>query len=925
MFSFLNRLSVRNRIWTIVAIFIGSIVLGSVIDILILRNALWHEKELKTRQLVESGYSVLAYYHDLQAKGELSETAARTAAIGTLRAMRYDGKEYYWLNDLGTPFPRMVMHPTVPELDGQVLDAGKFNGATSWRVGDDGDFIATDGRKNLFSAFVEVVNQGGQGYVTYNWPKPLAGGGATAELYPKLSYVKKFEPWGWVIGSGIYMDDVGSFVRSQILQNVLLVVVAGAVLLLFASVIASSIIRPLRKTVATMRSIGTDDGNLAQRLPAEGSSEIAQLAHGFNEMLEHLQARDAELARHREFLEDEVAQRTVELRQVNQALAMELDEHKRAEQTLRESRLRMRALLDATRESVLLLEPEGQILEINAFGAQRFRQTPAELVGQNFFDLMPPDLAATRRAVLQQVIALGEPTTTQDRRGTVYFDNSLYPVRNESGEVESVAVYAKDMSEQQRTKAVEDIFRHLDTVLLKWRMNLDSIAQMFCDGIMPVFDLAAAWIGRAEKDGRMTVLAGAAGDAGDFINQLRDSGLRWDGDVASGLPVEAVVRHGYRRIATFADQDGGDSPDASLQAIGAQVALLLPLTLRGEIWGVLALYGRNPAQFEGLELSVRLNAIAVRLGVSLESAQQQEWLTLLDAALAGVGNAVFITDANATILWVNRAFVELSGYAADQLLGKKPKMFSSGLQGEDFYRRFWENIQRGDTWHGDIVNARPDGSHYTVSQTITPLLGMTGEVSHYVAILEDISERKAAEERMRYAASFDLLTDLPNRSLFVDRLGQALALARRDGEGGAVLFLDLDRFKQVNDSLGHAAGDELLIAVAQRLRAAVRESDTVARLAGDEFTLILNRIREPANAAAIADKILAALAQPLTIAGSELTIGASIGIALYPEQGETIDEILEAADHAMYLAKKGGRHRHAFAGTDPRRETAPAT
>jgi diguanylate cyclase (GGDEF)-like protein/PAS domain S-box-containing protein len=915
MFSLLNRLSVRSRVWMIVALFIGAIVCGSVVDILTLRHTLWQEKELKTRHLVESAYGVLDHYHRLQQNGELDEAVAQAAAIGTLRAMRYDDKEYFWVNDLEIPIPRMVMHPTIPALDGSLLDADQFRAATGWRIGNEGDFVALDGRENLFAKFVEVSAQTGDGYVTYDWPKPKQGGRVSSETYPKLSYVKRFEPWGWLIGSGVYMDDVGKSVDSLVLRNGLLATAGGGILLLLASAIASSITGPLRRTVQTMGKVGLADGNLSLRLPVDGRSEFTQLSKGFNEMLDHLQARDAELAHHRERLEELVEQRSGQLRAANLALEKELAKHKLAEQKVRESRAQMRALLDATRESVLLLDPDGLILEINAFGAQRFGTVPEALIGQNFFALIPPDLAETRRAVVTHVINTGEPIHSEDRRGSIYFHNSLYPVKDESGAVACVAVYAKDVSEQHRAKGIDDVFRHLDSVLLKWRMNLESIAQIFCDGILPVFDLSAAWIARAEKDGRLTMLAGT-GDGADFVGRLRESEIRWDGDPSAGLPLEAVIRHGYRRVVRFSDGVAG-FPESSTLVHGATAALLLPLSLRGERWGVLALYGSEPAQFDGQEVPVRLGAIAGRLGASLESAQQQEWLTLLDAALAGVGNSVFITDADGTILWVNRSFVELSGYEARQLLGKNPRILSAGVHGVDFYRRFWETVQAGNTWRGDIINARPDGSRYTVSQTITPLLDTAGEVSHFVAILEDISERKAAEERMRYAASFDRLTDLPNRGLFMDRLNQSLALARREGTRGALLFLDLDHFKQVNDELGHAAGDELLIAVARRLREVVREGDTVARLGGDEFTLILNRIREPANAAAIAGKILAALVRPLVIAGRELRVGVSIGIAVFPDHGEKIEALLEAADHAMYRAKKAGRQGYAFVESDP--------
>jgi len=1046
-FSFLKHLSVRHRIWTIVAVVIGSIVLGSVIDVLMLREALLHERELKSRQLVESGFGVLTHWHERQRQGELSEAAAQAAAIGTIKAMRYDEKEYFWLNDLGTPFPKMIMHPTVSTLDGQLLDAEQFNCATGLRAGTEGAFTPTDGKMNIFVAFTEVLSQGGAGYVTYNWPKPRAGAAATAERYAKLSYVKKFAPWGWVIGTGVYIDDVDAAVQAQARRNFLLVAGAGGILLLFASLMARSITQPLQQTIATMRAIGRGEGGLAQRLPVEGRSEIAELAGGFNDMLGHLAARDAELARYRAGLEDEVACRTSELRDSTRRLEEELAERLQAEQALqeseekfssicaaaqdaiimldmrcnisywnaaaerifgyrraealgrdlhellaperfraafrhgfeqfrltgegaavgktmelmglrrdgsefpmelsisavhlqgnwsavgfvrdiserkgneqamRESRARIRALLDASGESVLLLDPEGTILTINAFAAQRLGQLPDAMIGKNFFELLPPELAATRQAAMQHVVLTAEPIHTQDRRGTICFENSLYPVRDESGVVESVAVYAKDVTEQHRAKEVEDIFRHLDTVLLKWQMNLETIAQLFCDAILPVFDLTAAWIGRAEKDGRLTLLATAEGRDQGLLAPLRDSGLRWDGVPASCLPTRAVIRSGHRQIVAFDDRQC-QSCSAAAHAIGACAALLLPLTLRGETWGVLTLYGRDAAQFEGPQLPLQLAAIAGRLGVSLESALQQEWLTLLDAALAGVDNAVLITDANASIVWANRSFTRLSGYTSEEILGKTPELFSSGVQDADFYQSFWQTIRSGGTWHGDIVNARRDGIRYTVNQTVTPLRNANGQVSHYVAILEDISERKAAEERIQHSAHFDLLTDLPNRRLFFDRLGQALIVAHRDDHAGALLFLDLDRFKEVNDQLGHAAGDTLLIAVAKRLRAEVRESDTVARLAGDEFTVTLPNLRDRDDAAHVADKILAAIAKPFLLAGKELTVGVSIGIALFPEHGNTVEQILNAADKAMYLAKETGRNRYAFATAEATR------
>lgn len=922
MFSFLSRLSVRNRIWTIVGMLICGIVVGEVIDMFRLREVLWREKEEKTRQLVETGFSVLTHFHQLQQAGELSQVAAQAAAISTIKALRYNKTEYFWLSDLGTPFPKIIMHPTMPALDGHLLDLPQFDSVTSLRAGTEGPFTVTDGKKNIGVAFAEVVNQGGQGYVVYDWQKPKAGSGVTEQLYPKLSYVKKFAPWGWVIGSGVYVDDVDATIRQQLEHNVMMLAGIGTLLLLFAALIARSITQPLRLAVDVMRTVDLGAGRVVQRLPVEGRSEFAEMATGFNDMLEQLQLRDAKLAQHQEFLETEVAHRTLELRDTNAQLQQELIEHRQADLLIQESRIRMRALLDATSESVLLLDPQGHILAINAFGAQRFGQVPEAITGKNFYELLPPDLAVKRRALVAQVVSTGEPLHSQDRRGAIFFNNSIYPVKDTSGAVESIAVYAKDVTEQHCAKEVDDIFRNLDAVLLKWRMNLESIAQIFCDAILPVFDLAAAWIGRAEKDGQLTWLASAEGSDKGFFTSLRENRRRWDGDPTCCLPAGAVIRSGQWQMVTL-DGPQCQSCTEVNQTVSPRAVIVLPLALRGETWGVLTLYGRDARQFEGWQLPQRLAAIAVRLGTTLESAMQQEWLTLLDAALAGVDNAVLITDANASILWNNRSFSQLSGYTSQEILGKTPKMFSSGGQDAVFFQRFWQTISSGKTWHGEIVNTHRDGRTYTVNQTVTPLLTTNGQVSHYVAVLEDITQRKAAEERVQHTAQFDQLTDLPNRRLFFDRLGQAMNLGQRDGSSGALMFLDLDHFKEVNDQLGHGAGDVVLIAVAKRLREQVRQSDTVARLGGDEFTVILPSLRDRHDAVRVANNIIAAIGQPIELDGTQARVGITIGIALFPQHGHTVEQVLKAADDAMYRAKDAGRNGYAFAVEEVLPQSSP--
>jgi methyl-accepting chemotaxis protein len=289
MFGFLDRLSVRNKIWTMVLLFVSAIVVGSFIDVSTERTLLLSEKRLKTRHLVEAAHSVLAHYYGLQKSGALTEEAAKAQAIQAIKAMRYEQNEYFWLNDFTTPVPKMIMHPTVPALDGKVLDADKFNCATSMQAGIAGPVVETDGKKNLFVAFNEVANRAGSGYVTYDWPKPKSGGGTTDRLFPKLSYVAKFDGWNWLIGSGIYTDDVNQAVQEVAIRNVMLVGLAGALLLAVAGILARSITGPLEQTAGALREIAEGDGDLTKRLPEEGTSEIARLAGAFNQFVAKMQ------------------------------------------------------------------------------------------------------------------------------------------------------------------------------------------------------------------------------------------------------------------------------------------------------------------------------------------------------------------------------------------------------------------------------------------------------------------------------------------------------------------------------------------------------------------------------------------------------------------------------------------------------------
>lgn len=279
---------------------------------------------------------------------------------------------------------------------------------------------------------------------------------------------------------------------------------------------------------------------------------------------------------------------------------------------------------------------------------------------------------------------------------------------------------------------------------------------------------------------------------------------------------------------------------------------------------------------------------------------------LLAQAMTSVANAIFITDKTGQIIWVNDAFSRLSGYSPEDAIGQMPDILQSGRQSDVFYTQLWQTILAGRVWQGEVVDKRKDGSLYTVDEVITPLFDAQGDITHFIAIQHDITQQKQESERDHHLAYHDILTGLPNRALFLGVQQRAISYAKRKKNMFATLFLDLDGFKPINDTLGHPTGDQLLIAVGERLRAGVRQADTVARFGGDEFAILINDLVDTDVATALARKLLDAVSQPFVLNGQKINISTSIGIAIYPFDGEDPDTLLANADKAMYQAKKRG-------------------
>ena len=334
------------------------------------------------------------------------------------------------------------------------------------------------------------------------------------------------------------------------------------------------------------------------------------------------------------------------------------------------------------------------------------------------------------------------------------------------------------------------------------------------------------------------------------------------------------------------------------------------VSTQDKVLGTFALYYHAPRsplpeELAALERGAHLASLAI------ERTQNENLLRKLSQAVEQSPNSIVITDLDANIEYANANFVKATGYSLAEVIGKNPRILHSRKTPKAVYQDMWAHLTTGKTWQGEFTNRRKDGTEYIESVLISPVRMADGEVTNYLAIKEDITEKKLAEAHILKLAHFDFLTGLPNQTLLKSRLAQYMSLAHRGNTQLAVMFLDLDHFKNVNDTLGHRIGDELLIQLANRLKILIREEDTLSRMGGDEFILVLPGT-DADGAAHVAEKVLATVAQTFHIEQYELVVTPSVGIAIYPVDGIDFDKLYQCADVAMYRAKQEGRNCFRF-------------
>ncbi|WP_263831885.1 sensor domain-containing protein [Sulfurospirillum oryzae] len=335
-----------------------------------------------------------------------------------------------------------------------------------------------------------------------------------------------------------------------------------------------------------------------------------------------------------------------------------------------------------------------------------------------------------------------------------------------------------------------------------------------------------------------------------------------------------------------------------VSAFGKPLGLLIICSLKHQ--------ALTPREIKLVEDEVQFVALAI------EKSQSDAKVQLAANVFTHAKEGIIITDPHGTIIEANEAFIRTTGFNLEEIIGHNPRILKSGRQETSFYTHMWQSILTQGNWQGEIWNRRKDGSIYAEMVNISAIKDSEGEIQHFVALFTDITTIKEHEKKLEHMAHHDALTSLPNRVLLWDRIHQAIAEAQRYNTYLALLYIDLDGFKEINDTYGHSIGDELLITISQRISALLRKNETIARLGGDEFVALLTDLKKPEECISILERILEAMREVIVIHGIDLYVSASIGVSFYPKDTIDAEKLVLHADKAMYRAKQSGKNRYQF-------------
>ena len=663
--------------------------------------------------------------------------------------------------------------------------------------------------------------------------------------------------------------------ESQILgwEVVEITVIFSLLASIISVILAKVLARPLKSLAVTIDNFSL--GQTLDNLPTSRDDEIGYLANSFLEMARQLNAQVAEL---------------------------------------HASEAKLHAILDHAPVGIWLVDNNRRLLFVN--------KTFCDVLGlpENRFsasghyaELLGADLAARFLAADQECLNNPAPAHqscellrfADGKRHTLEITRTRLPGLR--GETTGVIGIATDTTERQRAANRERAHNWVLELLSKGAELTEILTAVVLGVEAQDPDLICSILLLNSEGKRLQV--GAAPHLPEFYNAAVH-GLEIGPNVGScgtaafsgqRVVVEDIQTHPY--WAPFKDL-----------AAQAGVAACWSEPIRnaaGSLLGTFAIYQRQPSSPTREEIQM-IEQAANLAGIAIERGRNNEELQLASLVYQNSSEAMAVTDAQGTIININPAFTALTGYTLQEVSGKNHNILNSERQGQQFYEAMWHAINSSGYWKGEIWNRRKNGEVFAEQLTINTIFNSDGTPHRRVALFSDITQQKHSEELIWTQANFDPLTGLPNRRMFHDRLDQEIKKAYRSGLPLALILLDLDRFKEVNDTLGHDMGDLLLKDASQRLLRCVRDTDTVARLGGDEFTIILGELEDTDSAELVVKNILEKLSEPFQLKTKVAYVSASIGITLYPKDATKIDALIKNADQAMYASKHQGRNRHCY-------------
>ena len=650
-------------------------------------------------------------------------------------------------------------------------------------------------------------------------------------------------------------------IRAARQQQVIAIAIATLAMAAFFLFLSHRLVRPMRALSGFVLRARQSPLDIAERFTSTQRDEITELGQGINTLLDRLQ----EAGVSRDFV-DRVFDTT--------PLALLIVDH---EQRIRRSNQSARLLHggapDGERIDLLLtrdMEPDSE----GWWQAAPGQRIPVLVTVADIFD----------RQIGGAGLVIGLVDLTQRKA-------SEEALRRRERLLEAVAEAGSLLLTHGDGNPVPAALRLIGSAIDADRGNVVE-THFAADGQTPVASLREEWC----AEGIETFL----GRPESLDMPWRATLPRWHEALSAGRPFTSTI-----------DEAQGEER-AWLARRGVESVIALPIMVDDCLWGFIGFCDtRRPRRWEAGESAV-LQTVATDIGQLIRQERAIAQLRLSARVFAESGEAIAVTDAHGMFVSVNRAFTEVTGFSFDEVRGKNPRILQSGRHTQAFYSAMWQQLATTGSWQGEVWNRRKSGEIYPEWLNISAVRNPAGEITHYVAIFSDITERKAAQARIEYLAHHDPLTGLPNRSLLRERLEQEIGRARRAERKVGVLFLDLDRFKTVNDSLGHAAGDRLLRDISGRLRSCLRDSDIVCRQGGDEFIVVLPELRDATDAAQSARQILEAMREPIDVGEQMVHTSFSIGVALYPDDGHTASALLKAADLAMYHAKESERGTYRF-------------